>query len=75
MSNPLDQVPEVLIDSDGVFKYILINVCLERDLDGNEACKVIVRGNKRGEYHGRLFKLFKNFNSVINFSLKPNYIL
>lgn len=48
----LDKVPDVEIDSSGVFKYILIRVYAKQTADGNEPSKMIVRGNARGPYHG-----------------------
>lgn len=43
----LDKVPEVDIDADGVFKYVLIEL---KDKQG--LSKTIVRGYKWAEYHG-----------------------
>ncbi|XP_073908901.1 14 kDa phosphohistidine phosphatase isoform X2 [Castor canadensis] len=49
----LAQIPDVDIDSEGVFKYVLIRVHA-RPPSGAEAgeCKEIVRGYKWAEYHG-----------------------
>ena len=47
MSQLLDKVPDVDIDSHGRFKYILINV---KD-KSNNASKFIVRGYARAEWH------------------------
>lgn len=44
----LDKVPEVEIDADGVFKYVLIEL---KDKQG--LTKTIVRGYEWAEYHGR----------------------
>ena len=45
----MDKVETVLIDSDGVFKYILI------ELTDKQGCKKnIVRGFAWAEYHGEL---------------------
>lgn len=54
MPNPLDQVPDILIEPIGVFQYILINVTLEKDPDGNAPYKIIVRGKKYAKNHGKL---------------------
>lgn len=43
----MDNIEEVNIDLDGVFKYILIRLTLS----GKE--KIIVRGYKWAEYHGK----------------------
>ncbi|KAG8264068.1 14 kDa phosphohistidine phosphatase [Homalodisca vitripennis] len=47
----LEKVPNVEIDPEGVFKYILIKVYAKQTRDGNEPSKMIVRGNARGPYH------------------------
>lgn len=47
----LAQIPEVDIDPDGVFKYVLIRVH-SADPAGAPAEKEIVRGYKWAEYHG-----------------------
>lgn len=49
MSQLLDKVPDVDIDSHGRFKYILINV---QD-KSNNASKFIVRGYARAQWHGK----------------------
>lgn len=51
MSQLLDKVPDVDIDSHGRFKYILINV---QD-KSNNASKFIVRGYARAQWHGKTF--------------------
>ncbi|XP_076674208.1 sex-regulated protein janus-A isoform X1 [Andrena cerasifolii] len=51
MSQPLNKVPDVDIDSHGRFKYILINV---QD-KSNNASKFIVRGYARAEWHADIF--------------------
>lgn len=53
----LNQVPDVEIDPEGMFKYILIRVYAKQNADGNEPSKMIVRGNKEGPYHGEKFYL------------------
>lgn len=55
MSSILDQIPNVEIDPEGVFKYVLIRVYAPQAADGTEHSKVIVRGNRRGAYHGTCF--------------------
>lgn len=53
MAADLAQIPDVDIDSDGVFKYVLIRVHLASPSeDPTKECKEIVRGYKWAEYHG-----------------------
>lgn len=53
MAADLAQIPDVDIDSDGVFKYVLIRVHLAPPSgDPTTECKEIVRGYKWAEYHG-----------------------
>lgn len=53
MAADLAQIPDVDIDSDGVFKYVLIRVHLGPPSgDPTKECKEIVRGYKWAEYHG-----------------------
>lgn len=53
MAADLAQIPDVDIDSDGVFKYVLIRVHLTPPSgDPAKECKEIVRGYKWAEYHG-----------------------
>ncbi|XP_056379562.1 14 kDa phosphohistidine phosphatase-like [Hyla sarda] len=47
----LDSVPEVVIDPEGVFKYILVRVSSEP-----ERYRDIVRGTKSAEYHNHIFE-------------------
>ncbi|XP_015272285.1 PREDICTED: 14 kDa phosphohistidine phosphatase [Gekko japonicus] len=47
----LSRVPDVDIDSDGVFKYVLIRVTPE----GKEPGKEIVRGHAWAEYHADIY--------------------
>ncbi|XP_046686805.1 sex-regulated protein janus-A-like [Homalodisca vitripennis] len=51
----LEKVPNVEIDPEGVFKYILIKVYAKQTRDGNEPSKMIVRGNARGPYHADIY--------------------
>ncbi|XP_043469863.1 14 kDa phosphohistidine phosphatase-like isoform X2 [Leptopilina heterotoma] len=51
MSEILDQIPDVDIDSDGVFKYILINVTDKK----SNSKKPIVRGYARAPYHADIY--------------------
>ncbi|XP_012214646.1 sex-regulated protein janus-A-like [Linepithema humile] len=51
MSQLLDNVPDVDIDDNGKFKYILINV---QD-KANKASKQIVRGYARAQWHADIF--------------------
>lgn len=48
----LAQIPEVDIDSDGVFKYVLIRVHAGGSSGAPAEEKEIVRGYKWAEYHG-----------------------
>lgn len=49
----LEAVPNVDIDAAGRFKYILIKVWGKERSDGSEPSKLIVRGYKRAEWHGK----------------------
>ncbi|KAM4722081.1 14 kDa phosphohistidine phosphatase-like [Rhinophrynus dorsalis] len=50
----LDSVPEVQIDPEGVFKYILVRVsCVGAE---PEQHRDIVRGTKSAEYHNHIFE-------------------
>uniref|UniRef100_A0A1B6CYR7 Sex-regulated protein janus-A n=2 Tax=Clastoptera arizonana TaxID=38151 RepID=A0A1B6CYR7_9HEMI len=51
MANALNSVPDVEIDPEGVFKYILIKVFEKQ----GGASKMIVRGNKQGPYHADIY--------------------
>ncbi|XP_069823505.1 14 kDa phosphohistidine phosphatase-like isoform X1 [Dendropsophus ebraccatus] len=50
----LDSVPEVLIDPNGLFKYILVRVSPESAEP--ERHRDIVRGTKSAEYHNHIFE-------------------
>ncbi|KAM3915383.1 14 kDa phosphohistidine phosphatase-like [Leptodactylus fuscus] len=50
----LDSVPEVAIDPDGVFKYILVRLSTESVEP--ERHRDIVRGTKSAEYHNHIFE-------------------
>lgn len=67
-SDKLKEVPEVEIDPCGTFKYILIKVYAAQTPDGCEPSKMIVRGNKRGPYHGKSFHfhMFLLYNKIFN---------
>lgn len=52
-SELLNSVPDVEIEPEGTFKYVLIRVYAPQTKDGNEPSKMIVRGNSRGPYHGK----------------------
>ena len=45
----MEKVEDVVIDGDGVFKYILIEL---KDKEGSKKC--IVRGFAWAEYHGKI---------------------
>lgn len=49
MADTLSKVPDVEIDSDGKFKYILVRLKVK---DG-DAHKDIVRGTKSAEFHSK----------------------
>ena len=52
-SEKLANIPEVEIDSDGTFKYVLIKVYGAKGSTSSDEVKTIVRGFKWGEYHGK----------------------
>lgn len=52
MADRLSKVPEVEIDSEGKFKYILVRLKLK---DGTDH-KDIVRGTKSAEYHSKFMR-------------------
>ncbi|KAM3619685.1 uncharacterized protein V6R79_011932 [Siganus canaliculatus] len=51
MADVLTKIPDVEIDPDGTFKYILVRVTV-KDGDAN---KDIVRGTKSAQYHNHIF--------------------
>jgi len=53
MADALAKVPDVEIDPEGTFKYILVRV---KAKDG-DAHKDIVRGTKSAEYHSKLLSV------------------
>jgi hypothetical protein len=59
-SEKLASIPEVEIDADGTFKYVLIKVYGVKGSTSPDEVKTIVRGFKWGEYHG------KKQNPVLN---------
>lgn len=51
----MDSVSEVIIDEDGVFKYILIEVSeTKKSGTGELRKKLIVRGFEWAEFHGNI---------------------
>ncbi|XP_063695495.1 sex-regulated protein janus-A-like [Culicoides brevitarsis] len=52
----LEAVPDVDIDDEGVFKYILIKLYGKAKEDGSEPSKVIVRGFQRAEWHNDIYE-------------------
>ncbi|XP_007245488.2 14 kDa phosphohistidine phosphatase [Astyanax mexicanus] len=52
MADSLDKVPDVEIDSEGKFKYILVRVKVKGGTDHKD----IVRGTKSAEYHNHIFE-------------------
>ncbi|XP_063056204.1 si:dkey-51e6.1 [Engraulis encrasicolus] len=55
MAEALNKVPDVEIDPEGKFKYILVRLKVK---DG-DASKDIVRGTKSAEYHNHIFEKVK----------------
>ncbi len=53
MADALSNVPDVDIDPEGKFKYILVNIKVK----GGTKQKVIVRGTKTAEYHSKCARL------------------
>lgn len=51
----LNRVPNVEIDDEGTFKYVLIRVYAPQTPDGSEPSKMVVRGNRRGAYHADIY--------------------
>jgi len=51
----LEAVPNVDIDEEGVFKYVLIKVYAEQKADGTEPSKLIVRGYQRCQWHSDIY--------------------
>ncbi|PSN49970.1 14 kDa phosphohistidine phosphatase [Blattella germanica] len=54
-SEKLAGVPEVDIDPDGTFKYVLIKVYGAKKGSDSEEVKTVVRGFSWGAYHGENF--------------------
>lgn len=52
MADCLSQVPDVEIDPEGKFKYILVRVKVKGGTDHKD----IVRGTKSAEYHSKLMR-------------------
>ncbi|KAG9282609.1 14 kDa phosphohistidine phosphatase-like [Astyanax mexicanus] len=52
MADSLVKVPDVEIDSEGKFKYILVRVKVKGGTDHKD----IVRGTKSAEYHNHIFE-------------------
>lgn len=50
MADALAKIPDVEIDPEGTFKYILVRV----NVKGGDVHKDIVRGTKSAEYHSKL---------------------
>ena len=59
----LSSVPDVEIDSEGKFKYILVKVS-----EGANESKLIVRGTKQAEFHPDIFaKVGLSYPFMYNF--------
>jgi phosphohistidine phosphatase len=67
-SDNLASVPEVDIDSDGTFKYVLIKVYGSKKSSSPEEVKTIVRGFKWGEYHGKKLNTFSLLAALLLFT-------
>lgn len=59
MVDALAKIPDVEIDADGTFKYILVRVKVK---DGSLG-KDIVRGTKSAQYHSKLNKCVRTHES------------
>ncbi len=58
----MDSVIDVMIDEDGVFKYILIELCeKKRGGSGEQRKKLIIRGFEWAEFHGERGLLLSTF--------------
>ena len=58
----MDSVSDVVIDEDGVFKYILIELCeKKRGGSGEQRKKLIIRGFEWAEFHGERRLLLSTF--------------
>lgn len=55
MGDALAEIPDVEIDTEGTFKYILVRVQVK---DGSLS-KDIVRGTKSAQYHSKLMKTYE----------------
>lgn len=64
-STALEKIPNVIIDSNGIFKYIQIYV---RDIFTDES-KYVIRGYKKHKFHADNFADFSNSNLIINIIL------
>ena len=54
----MDSVSDVEIDEDGVFKYILIELCEKKRSGSGKRTKLIVRGYEWAEFHGEQRSIF-----------------
>ncbi|XP_008207477.1 sex-regulated protein janus-A isoform X2 [Nasonia vitripennis] len=71
MSETLNKVEEIDIDSDGVFKYILIEV---KEKGKNDNVKKIVRGYARCHWHADIFDETEAVLKKISPNLKANCV-
>lgn len=73
MADALAKIPDVEIDPEGTFKYILVRVKVK---DG-DVHKDIVRGTKSAEYHSKLTtsccKGASSASVQLEIMCKPNY--
>lgn len=73
MADALAKIPDVEIDPEGTFKYILVRVKVK---DG-DAHKDIVRGTKSAEYHSKLNTVVKvsadSASVLLEFRCKPRH--
>lgn len=73
MDAKLAAIPLVDIDDEGRFKYILIKVYGPAQADGTEPSKLIVRGFKRAQWHGKQFDEFSKFSGVRHFNARKTF--
>ena len=65
-NNILDQIPDCIIDANGVFKYIQINVT---DTKSNVS-KIVLRGSNKYKFHADNFDAFTNELISLGLALK-----
>ncbi|KAG9460162.1 hypothetical protein GDO78_013801 [Eleutherodactylus coqui] len=63
----MESVPEVLIDSNGVFKYILVRLSAESP----EQSRDIVRGTASAEYHSKRLRRGPAWGCSATYTSRP----